>query len=269
MDVAKDDATRAALRAAPKAAASSAAPSAAAVPADVVALLSRLSLSSYGAALCGALGVRSAAALAFLTDADLVSIDMKPVERRMLLAAAAAPAAAPAAPAASSFAPAAPAGAPGACDVMLSYRVPETGDGGDRSVFALQMALQARGFSVFVGESAIEGGSNWPATIQKGVEDCKAFVVLCSPTYGDEAASPWTQMELVLAHNMKKPLLPVWHSGPYPPPAVKIYFSGKQRIPTGNLPEPDGYAKAGISHESVAEALAAALVRAGVAPARA
>ena len=160
----------------------------------------------------------------------------------------------------------APAHASGACDVMISYRVPETGDGGDRAVFALQAALQARGYSVFVGEAAIQGASSWPATIQRGVEGCRAFVVLCSPTYGDAAVSPWTERELVLADNLRKPLLPVWHSGPYPPPAVAIYLGGKQRIPGGNFA--DGYAKARIATERVAGELAEALARAGVAPLR-
>ena len=163
-----------------------------------------------------------------------------------------------AAPAAASAAPS------GACDVMISYRVPETGVGGDRSVFALQKALHSRGYTVFVGEAAIQGGSSWPTTIQKGVEDCKAFVVLCSATYGDAAVSPWTKRELELADNLKKPLLPVWHSGPYPPKPVAIYLGGLQRFPRGNIR--DGYVKARISHESVAEELMDALQRIGVAP---
>jgi hypothetical protein len=149
-------------------------------------------------------------------------------------------------------------------DLIISYRVPETGDGGDRSVFALKDALEARGYSVFVGEAAIEGGASWPATIQRGVSGCKAFVVLCSPTYGDAEVSPWTERELVLADNYKKPLFPVWHSGRYPPPAVAIYLAKLQRIPGGNLTA--GYAAAGVPHERVAEELAAALRRAGVLP---
>ena len=224
--------------------------SAAAVPSDVATLLASLSLSQHGPALVTTLGLAAASDVALLTDADLEQIGMKPLERRKLLAAAA-PAAA-----------AVPAEAPPGCDVMISYRVPETGAGGDKSVFALQKMLEARGYSVFVGEAAIEGGSSWPSTIQKGVEDCRAFVVLCSASYGDAAASPWTKRELELADNLKKPLVPVWHSGPYPPRAVAIYLGGTQRIPTGDFRE--GYAKAKISHEKVAEELAAALARAGV-----
>jgi hypothetical protein len=63
---------------------------------------------------------------------------------------------------------------------------------------------------------------------------------------------------------LKKPLIPVYHSGPYPPPEVAIYLGGKQRIPGGNFK--NGYVAAKISHERVAEEVAAALVRAGVTP---
>ena len=152
---------------------------------------------------------------------------------------------------------------------MSSYRVPETGARGDNSVFALKDALERRGFSVFVGESTIEGGSSWPVTIQRGVEQCSALVVLCSPTYGDplpNGRESWTMREIVHADNLSKPLLPVWHSGPYPPNSVAIYLGSRQRIPTGDYL--NGYVQAGISHTCVAEELSAALVKAGVQPMR-
>ena len=150
---------------------------------------------------------------------------------------------------------------------MISNRVPETGDGGDSSVRALQQAIMRRGYDTFVGEENIQGGDNWPSTIQKAVEDCKAFVVLCSPTYGDAKKSPWTKRELDMAVNENKVLLAVWHSGPYPPPAAKIYFSGMQRVPAGNFKK--GYVAAGISHERVADELVEALMRNGIQPSRA
>jgi hypothetical protein len=227
----------------------------ASVPADVAALLSSLSLSAYAAPLCAKLGMTCAADAALLTDAHLESIDMRPLERCKLMRAAAAAAASAAAAAAAPM---------GVCDVMISYRVPETGASGDKSVFVLRDALQARGFRVFVGESAIEGGASWPATIQRGVEDCQAFVILCSSTYGDAVVSPWTQRELVMADNLRKPLIPVWHSGPYPPKAVAIYLGGTQRIPVGNLAK--GYVESKVAHATVADEVAAALARAGVTP---
>jgi hypothetical protein len=237
---------------------------AASVPADLAALLEAVSLSAYGPALHITLGVSSAAAAVHVTDADLIGLGMKPVERRVFLtevARARAGAGAAARPARAADAPAA---AAGACDVLISYRVPETGEAGDNSVFFLQAALQERGYSVFVGEAAIQGASSWPSTIQQGVEDCKVFVVLCSPTYGDPVESPWTKRELEMADNLKKPLIPVWHSGAYPPPAVQIFFHGVQRIPGGNLR--GGYIGSHVNHATVVEELAAAIDRAGVQP---
>ncbi len=58
------------------------------VPSDVAALLSRLSLSSYGVALCKELGMACVADAALLTEADLEQVGMRPLERRKLLAAA-------------------------------------------------------------------------------------------------------------------------------------------------------------------------------------
>ena len=80
MDVAKDDATRALLRAAPVT-----------VPPDMAALLRRVSLASFGPALCDTLGVASVADVQLLTEADFERQlpAMKLAERRRLLKAAA------------------------------------------------------------------------------------------------------------------------------------------------------------------------------------
>jgi hypothetical protein len=237
---------------------------AAAVPSDVASLLSALSLSVFGPALCSELGMCSVADAAFITEEDLQKLGMKPLQCRKFIAAASQQVGGASAVAAPAAALQAALSAGSACDVMISYRVPETGEGGDKSVFYLQAALEKRGYSVFVGEAAIQGGASWPTTIQQGVEACQAFVILCSPTYGDPAVSPWTKRELELADNLKKPLIPVFHSGAYPPPAVSIYLGGLQRIPNGNYS--DGYVAAKISHDKVVEELAAALARAGVLP---
>ena len=79
---------------------------------------------------------------------------------------------------------------------------------------------------------------------------------------GDNEKSPWTKRELVTADALKKPIIPVWHSGRYPPNPVMMYLMEKQRIPGGNYR--NGYAAAHISNDQVAEELAAALQRAGV-----
>eukprot|EP01116_Phalansterium_solitarium_P002468 TRINITY_DN1251_c0_g1_i2.p1 TRINITY_DN1251_c0_g1~~TRINITY_DN1251_c0_g1_i2.p1 ORF type:complete len:371 (-),score=36.43 TRINITY_DN1251_c0_g1_i2:158-1270(-) len=119
-------------------------------------------------------------------------------------------------------------------DIMLSYRISDSGArelGGDDSVVLLRDALEAYGFTVFVGESALEGGQGWAETIQKAVKGCKAFIPVCSPDYGN---TPWTKRELQMADNNRKYILPVWHSGDYPPSAIEIFLGGTQRIPGGN-----------------------------------
>ena len=146
-------------------------------PYDVAKLMmSQLSLSAQGPTLCSKLGITCVSDLVHVTEQMLKDElpAMKPVERARLLSGIA-KLASPAvdnvlAPPSSGL------------NVMLSYRVPESGAGGDGAVFALQKALESRGFSVFVGEGAIEGGASWPDTIQKGVEQCHAFVVICSET---------------------------------------------------------------------------------------
>jgi hypothetical protein len=144
---------------------------------------------------------------------------------------------------------------------MISYCVRETGIPGDSAVVELKRLLEMRGFSVFVGELAIEGGASWRSTIQAGVEGCTAFVVLCSPTYGD---TKWTKRELHLADDLDKLILPVWHSGPYPPKAARMVLGDTQRVPGGTMAA--GYVAAGITHEAVAAELAEALASNGVLP---
>ena len=154
------------------------------------------------------------------------------------------------------------AGSSGAADIMISYRVPETGtvSTGDGSAFHLRDALRQRGYTVFVGESDIVVGNQWPTVIQAAVEGCRAFIPLCSKTYGDLKKSKWSFRELVLADNLDKPLLPVWHSGQYPPHDVMIYLTGSQRAPAGE----HGMSITGL--EVVVEQLIAALQLINITP---
>eukprot|EP00808_Paulinella_micropora_P021358 g66099.t1 len=125
----------------------------------------------------------------------------------------------------------------GPLDIMLSYRIRETGAkelGGDGTVIDLQQALQEMGFSVFVGESALQGGQAWASTIQSAVERARVFIPITSPTYGSESESIWTYREIQMADNERRPMLPIWHSGAYPPAGIKIFLSGTQRVPSGN-----------------------------------
>ena len=160
--------------------------------------------------------------------------------------------------------------APGECDLMISYRVPETGVTGDRSVFEVERLLHARGYNVFVAERNIGPGDYWLDILQSAVDGCKAFIVLCSPTYADRTLSEWTVDELNMAKMRRKKIFPVWHSGEYPPPKAFLALHSLKPVPTApGVDLAKGYVAANISHATVVEELAAALVRAGVLPSRA
>ena len=115
------------------------------------------------------------------------------------------------------------------------------------------------GIGCFVGESALQPGQKWAMNIQAAVKECKVFVVLCSPSYGD---TTWTYREIQLADNNKKPLLAVWHSGTYPPPKVEIWLGGEQRLPRGH----QSMTHPSVRFDDVIVELVSALERFGVKP---
>jgi len=89
---------------------------------------------------------------------------------------------------------------------------------------------------VFVGEPALTAGMRWAETIEKAIKKCKVFVALCTPTYGESEASNWTYRELHTADRLRKPILAVWHSGPFPPLSEKSFRSA---VPRSNKPLTD------------------------------
>ncbi|KAL6760438.1 hypothetical protein V8C86DRAFT_2552204 [Haematococcus lacustris] len=148
----------------------------------------------------------------------------------------------------------------GGAQLFLSYRVPETGmkeHGGDRTVPLLKSALEAQGYSVFVAESDIEGGASWVQTIQVAITDCQVFIPVCSKTYGE---TKWTLRELHEADEANKEILPLWHSGDYPPKTVSMYLRSVQRLPRGNQPLVQA------NFQSLVSDLVAAIKKAGCLP---
>ncbi|KAJ9516565.1 hypothetical protein QJQ45_015258 [Haematococcus lacustris] len=134
---------------------------------------------------------------------------------------------------------------PAPAQLMLSYKlvlhvrdgVKETGSkvqGGDGTVLRLQAALEAQGFSVFVGESDIEGGDSWTQAIQQAIDGCAVFIPVCSAQFGTNPG--WTYREVLYALNELKAIIPVWHSSTYPPPDLKMMMLSFQRVPRGALP---------------------------------
>ncbi|GLC45467.1 hypothetical protein PLESTB_000317200 [Pleodorina starrii] len=120
--------------------------------------------------------------------------------------------------------------------VMMSYRVADTGEkehGGDGTVEQIQKHLEEQGFTVYVAEAVLEGGAEWSREIQQAVAQCQVFIMMCSPGYGE---NKWSFNEFQMADNEKKAIIPIWHSGAYPPDTLKIFLAGRQRIPKGDKP---------------------------------
>lgn len=117
---------------------------------------------------------------------------------------------------------------------MISYRVAETGakeKGGDGTAARIRDALTAAGYSVFLDVAHLEGGDEWDLIIQAAVADCEGFIPLVSPTYGDRAESRWTYREYVMADQMQKSIIPVFHSGDYPPKSLRMRMATVNYVP--------------------------------------
>jgi hypothetical protein len=151
--------------------------------------------------------------------------------------------------------------------VMIGYRKCETGrveHGGDGTVTWLSDGLKAAGFTVYVGENALTGGQEWPVEIQSAVKECQAFLALCSPDYGN---TKWTRRELQMAANNQKNILPVWHSGVFPPKEVSVFLHGAQRVPEGgNVSIAGGMTSGSVWQETVLAEILACLKGMGVTP---
>lgn len=146
-------------------------------------------------------------------------------------------------------------------DVVLSYRVPDTGHTGeprgDGTARKLKDMLTSRGFRTFLGEQDLEPATLWPEELQEALDDAAALVVLCSRTYDQ---SKWAKRELYYADSLDKVLVPVWHSGNYPPGrGVGVIISAAQRVP---LNVKTGFGAAGAPSKQYLEEVADQTARA-------
>jgi len=125
--------------------------------------------------------------------------------------------------------------------------------------------MTARGFRVYCSAVTHEGGLLWPDMVQSGVRNSSALVAVCSAQYG---ASIWTKRELYLADHLCKPIVPLWHSGEWPPPAAAIYMQSLQFVPREGGVHPAGSLEAfgGASLDAVVDELTAALANLGIYP---
>ena len=67
--------------------------------------------------------------------------------------------------------------------------------------------------------------------ITKGVQGCRAFVTIVSTTYGCEHRSKYTYKEYLLAEKRGKIIVPVYHSGIFPPPSLSMDMVTMQFVP--------------------------------------
>jgi hypothetical protein len=125
-------------------------------------------------------------------------------------------------------------------DCMLSYRERDTGETfGDGFVRHLQGALEAAGYSVFVYSSALTSGDHWTSVLKHGIQQCSAFLAVCSEQYGDAAISPWSYNEIISAQRQREQaggrpfILPIWHSARFPPGNTGSLLSSVPRVPAG------------------------------------
>eukprot|EP00798_Chlamydomonas_sp_ICE-L_P022290 gene22290-29366_t len=71
--------------------------------------------------------------------------------------------------------------------------------------------------------------------VEFGWTQCDALVAVISKTYGD---SVWCKSEVKMAMGMKKLIIPLWHSGPYPPTSMALSLASFQSIPSAHPFEP-------------------------------
>ncbi|KAG2454398.1 hypothetical protein HYH02_001421 [Chlamydomonas schloesseri] len=144
--------------------------------------------------------------------------------------------------------------------VYLSFHRADTGEqkgeGGDGAAGRIRDWLTSKGYVVLMGErdDDADGGKKvagvqqgpaqvWFHRMQRAVESCQAFVAVCSERYGTGAEA---HRELQLADGlgssspglMTLPLIPLWHSGPWPPPQPHVgpLLAHLERVPHGTRP---------------------------------
>jgi hypothetical protein len=105
-------------------------------------------------------------------------------------------------------------------DVMVSYRETETGLKGSNFAFRLQETLESAGYSVFCYAAAISTGERWMSPFTNGVQSCRVFMPVLSPTYGCMDVAPWSAAELLQAARVRNAsplhephIVPIWHHG--------------------------------------------------------
>ncbi len=93
----------------------------------------------------------------------------------------------------------------GGKDIFISY-----GRGTVCGVGELKSNLEKAGYSVWLDEQEIVGGSDWHTMIGEAVQSCRALLALITEKY---LSSVHCRNELYMANSCRKPLLPVLLEG--------------------------------------------------------
>jgi len=109
--------------------------------------------------------------------------------------------------------------------VFLSYVVSETGEDGDSSVQRITKLLSTFRIEAYVAEDKLKGGADFPEEIGKSIKSCDVFIAVLSPSYGTRK---WCKRELNMADQYEKVIIPILHSGPYPPKEEGLHLTISQ-----------------------------------------
>ncbi len=98
----------------------------------------------------------------------------------------------------------------------------------------LATTLEDEGFEVWIDER-IDYGSAWPREIEKQLDGCGAFIVVCSP---NSRQSDWVMNELNRALSLKKPIFPLLLEG-----TTWLEVEARQyvKVMDGSMPPPRFY----------------------------
>mmetsp|Transcript_57561 Transcript_57561/g.182291 ORF Transcript_57561/g.182291 Transcript_57561/m.182291 type:complete len:164 (+) Transcript_57561:183-674(+) len=113
--------------------------------------------------------------------------------------------------------------------IFLSFREADVGiSAGTGEATKLKDALVGLGFTVFLSEDSIPPGSDWHKEIGDAITGCEAVVAFCTKTYGE---SKGVSKEMKLADLKEKPMLPVLHSGDWPPKNCELMLADTNYTP--------------------------------------
>lgn len=113
-----------------------------------------------------------------------------------------------------------------------------TEKGGDETVFKVKDALEGMELcNVLIDRDEIEGGANWALTLNEMVSKCHIMIPIISelfavlrPVGAYNAGQSWTLREVLAADRAGKTIIPLFHSGEYPPQNLGIVLGATQYI---------------------------------------